>query len=144
MTNNKVNLAASDLPSLLTIAFKFGDWLHTLLQFWIIINSVIVGWVLTTKPHWEAAPKIIVTALYVLIISTNLVWIRHLYSWLKKILSEIKVTAEGVNFRFPDQSMRPILKSASNVWWWRMLFAAHILSDLFVVYCILRLTNNPK
>jgi hypothetical protein len=142
--DNKVNLSDSDLPSLLTIAFKFGDWLHTLLQFWIIINSAIVGWILTTKPFWYAAPKIIVTVLYLLIISTNLVWILHLYSWLKKILSEIEETAKGVNFQFPDQNVRPILRSVSNVWWWRMLFAAHTLSDLFVIYCILYLTNNLK
>jgi len=144
MSNAKTPLADPDLPSLLTIAFKFGDWLNTLLQFWIIINSAIVGWVLTTKPFWDATPKIIVTVLYLLLISTNLVWILYIYSWLKKLLCEIKVTAEKVNFWCYDQNVKPILDSVSNGWWWYMLFATLILSDLFVIYCILYLTNNPK
>lgn len=144
MSNAKTPLADPDLPSLLTIAFKFGDWLNTLLHFWIIINSAIVGWVLTTKPFWEPTQRIIVTVLYLLLISTNLVWILHIYSWLKKLLREIEVTAKKVNFCCYDQNVKPILDSVSNGWWWSMLFATLILLDLFVIYCILCLTNNPK
>ncbi len=67
------SLLSSDVPSLLTIAFKFGDWLNILLQFWIVINVAIIGWLLTTKPSLTDGQKLIVTIIYLLIMLTNLV-----------------------------------------------------------------------
>jgi hypothetical protein len=144
MTNGNRSLLSSDVPSLLTIAFKFGDWLNILLQFWIVINVAIIGWLLTTKPLLSNGQKLIVTVVYLLIMLTNLVWILHIFGWLKKILSEINAAILDVKFDSKESNIQPIIKSASKNTWWVVLFIAHGASDFFVGFCIWYLTNNQK
>ncbi len=138
------SLLSSDVPSLLTIAFKFGDWLNILLQFWIVINVAIIGWLLTTKPSLTDGQKLIVTIIYLLIMLTNLVWILHIFGWLKKILSEINTAILDVNFYSSKLNIQSIIRSASKNRWWVVLFIAHGVSDFFVGFCIWYLTNNQK
>jgi hypothetical protein len=144
MNTGKSSFAASDIPQLWTIASKLGDWLNTLLQLYFVINIAIVGWILTTKPYLNIRPKLILAAIYLLIIFVNLGWMIYLYCWLKKIFREIAEVARNVNFLSSEQNIPDLISNVSEGARWYMLLVVHILSDVFVVYCILWLTSNQK
>jgi len=144
MTTDNSSLASSDIPQLWTIASKLGDWLYTLLQLYFVINIAIVGWILTTKPYLDTPSKLILAAIYLLIISVNLGWMVYLYIWLKKIFREIEEVAKKVSFLSPEQNIPNRIGNISKGARWYMLLFVHIFSDLFVIYCILWLTSNQK
>jgi hypothetical protein len=143
MFTSRISLASSDVPSLLTVSFKFGDWLIVLLQLFLTINVAIVGWILTTKPDWNIMGKVAATVVYLSIIVTNAVWIWHLRSWQMKIVKEISEAVQSINFNSLEENVQPIIRTVSRKKWWNIIFTAHIVSDLFVIYCILFLTSNP-
>ncbi len=63
MSTEPKTLADTNYPSLSAIAFKFVDWLITLLQFYIVISIAMVGWIFTTKPVWNDSQKGIIIAI---------------------------------------------------------------------------------
>ena len=71
MPNRTSNLTNSDIPTLLAIGYKFGDWIISLLQLYILINSALIGWIITREPSWSIPQKIIVSIVYVTAMSTN-------------------------------------------------------------------------
>jgi hypothetical protein len=144
MTTEKVSFTSSDIPQLWPIASKLGDWLHTLLQLYFVINIAVIGWILTTRPYLETSQKVTLAAIYVLIISVNLWWMLYLHSWLKNITGEIEAVAMNVNFLSREQNIPALIGNVSKGWRWYTLLAVHLISDSFVVYCILCLTSNQK
>jgi hypothetical protein len=144
MTTNNLSFASSDIPQLWTIASKLGDWLNTLLQLYFVINIAIVGWILTTRPYLDIVPKLILAAIYLLIIFVNLGWMIYLYNWLKKIFREIEAVATKVNFLSSEPNIPDLISNVTEGARWYLLLSVHILSDLFVVYCILFLTSNQR
>lgn len=144
MTTEKVSFTASDIPQLWVVASKLGDWLHTLLQLYFVINIAVIGWILTTRPYLDTPQKVTLAAIYVLIISVNLWWMLYLFSWLKKITGEMEAVAQKVNFLSPEQNIPALIGNVSKGGRWYTLLAVHLISDAFVVYCILCLTNNQK
>lgn len=141
MPVQKGNMASSDIPSLLVIVFKFGDWLMILLQVFIVINTAIVGWILTTKPFWERPQKAVVIAIYSSAMSINFVWMCRLHRWLKLILKRVQAATEGTSL---ESNSRLIISQVFKRPWWYMLFGLHIFSDVIVVLSILFLTNNQR
>lgn len=142
MTSEPVKtLTDTNYPSLSAMAYKFVDWLITLLQFYIVISIAMVGWIFTTKPAWSDFQKGIIIAIYVGAVSTNFVWIFRLQGWLKNVLTEIKEVANG-QLSSPSPVIQIITQRASsNLWWWPLL-AVHVGGAVFVVYCIWCLTSN--
>jgi hypothetical protein len=137
----KIDLASSDVPSLLVIVFKFGDWLMILLQVFIIINTAIVGWILTTKPYWTARQKATVIVIYSSAMFINLVWMARLHEWLKMLLNNVQSVVRGTNLESKSEF---IIKRVFQKPWWYMLFGLHIVSHAAVILCILFWTNNQK
>jgi hypothetical protein len=144
MSTGNESFASPDIPQLWVIASKLGDWLHTLLQLYFVINIAIVGWILTTRPYLDTFPKLILAAIYILIIAVNLWWMFYLYSWLKKIFGEIEAVAGKVNFLSTGQNIPALIGNVAKGGRWYTLLAVHIISDIFVVYCIWFLTSNQK
>jgi hypothetical protein len=134
-------LASSDVPSLLTIAHKFGDWLITLLQLYIIINSAFIGWMLTGNLNWNSHQKATVTIVYGSAMTINFVWMLLLRKWLRKMLEGIQEALKAVKLDFSEDNIISVIKDVHNRWWY-MLFAFHLISDLVLIVCIWCLTGN--
>lgn len=135
ISRKPVLLADSDVPSLLAIAYKFGDWIITLLQLYIIINVAFIGWILTYKPVWDISQKIPLSVVYLTAMFTNLLWMWKLKCWLTDIIKQIQVIAN--NKKFPNLTkVESIIVKVQNPYLWILLFVFHFLSDLAVIWTI--------
>ena len=133
-------ISDTNLPHLLNLAFKLGDWLHTLWNYYFVIVIAIVGWILTKAPVWNPWQKGVFCAVFALASAVNWILIGYNFRLLKKVLRAAEKEFEAGPF-FETAELNDHLGSFSTrVRWIPFLYFFHAALDLFVLILILDLT----
>jgi hypothetical protein len=95
-------LTQSQVPQILTFVFKFGDYLHQLWNYYMAVNALIVGWLLSTKAPWDYRQKAAVLVLYLAFIAINLSALLKMYGWLNKTITDLQRNASRLDEDTPE------------------------------------------
>jgi hypothetical protein len=101
-TEPLVELTKSDVPALLSIAFKLVDYVTQNWNAFVVLSGVMIGWRFAAKDHWTKKHKVIVTCLYALFVVVNFraLWVS--YSWLSSVMSDLKIAGNSLNAQTPQ------------------------------------------
>lgn len=99
----------------------------------------MVGWILTTKPSWSISYKVIVTVVFEAAVSINVSSVIKMYIWMGKVLGELEAVARTVRFHTPE--IKDYLEKITRIGGWKIVIVVHVITNLFVLYCIWFLTN---
>jgi len=134
-------ISDSNLPHLFNLAFKVADWLHTLWNYYFVIVTAIIGWILTKSPGWNQRQANVFCVVFGLASAVNWILILYNFGLLKRVLKAVEKEFEaGTFFRFRELDC--YLRSISRrVWWRHILYAFHVVLDLFVIISIQSLTR---
>jgi hypothetical protein len=91
----------SQVPQILPLVFKFGDYLHQLWNYYMVVNGLIVGWMLSTKEPWALGQKFVVAALYLAFIIINVSAMHRMYYWLNMSIEDLKSNAGRLDENTP-------------------------------------------
>jgi hypothetical protein len=130
------NISDSNLQHLFTLAFKIGDWLHTLWNYYFVIVIAIVGWILAKAPAWSQGQKNVFCVVFALASAVNWILIVYNFGFLRKVLRAAEKEFEVGDF-FRTVELENYLRSISTrVGWIPFLYFFHAALDLFVIILI--------
>lgn len=130
--------SGSNLSNLFNLAFKVGDWLNSLWNFYFIIVIAVVGWILTKTPTWGYLQKGIFCSVFELAAVVNWILIFTNFRFFKLLLAGVEGEFNaGISFKSDELNVyfRTVSK---RVWWIPLLLGGHGMVDLFVGYLILK------
>jgi hypothetical protein len=137
-------ISDSNLQHLFALAFKIGDWLYTLWNYYFVLSTALVGWLISTQTPWLPERKLLFALVYALAWLVNFGLILHNFRFLYEVLRAAeKEFAEGRFFK-SDEMNEYLRHITRRVWWIFPLLVFHVLIAVFVIMFILSLTPGRR
>jgi hypothetical protein len=134
-------ISDTNLPELFNLAFKIGDWLNTLWNFYFVIVIGVVGWVITKTPSWSGWQKIAFCCVLALALIANLVLIFKNFDLLKLITADIEAEFKAGSFFKTEALDKYFQEISGRVRRVGLLLICHLIVDVFVIYLVCSLTQ---
>lgn len=117
----------------LATVFKLVDWLNLYVNFFVIINVAIVGWLFSAKKPWSNNQKRVVATLYVIAVSVNLLAVYETGRLLEIALSELRLAATTYQSTQAYKDAVQGIPLAARI----ISVPLHLITDGLVLYLIL-------
>jgi hypothetical protein len=135
-------LSDSEIPVVLPILFKIIDVTMLCWNIYLLMTTVVLGWIFSTKGPLDWKHKLLVTVLYCLVVGINSLALYKMYhAWLPPTLADLKKEASTLDETTPGIKQM-LQKDPSNLFilggrW--LIVAVDLIAIPAMMFCIWKL-----